>query len=162
MKHSMRSFSKASALVVLLATFFATLLIDARVASAQLVGGESVAVQIKGYWGGTTDKDSQVLGTLKMVDEKGKSERSFGVTYARTYDPVTIGMDVFQQAAIRPAHVVYGREKEVSAFFGAPDGKPISVIGTYWANAGELILGSVTVSDAAAGATKPSTGKASH
>ena len=149
MKRNVRWSGSASVLPALVLSVFAAVLIDARSSIAQMDGTESVAVQIKGYWGGTTAKDKQVLGTLPLVNEKGKDARSFAVTYARSYDPVTIGMDLFQQAAILPSRVVYGREKEVAAFFSAPDGKKIAVIGTYWANTGELILGSVTFPDSA-------------
>jgi hypothetical protein len=133
----------APTLSALVNVAFALLLGCPGPASAQVEGGGEAAVQITGYWNGTTDKDKQVIGTLKLVNEKGKDARSFGVTYARSYDPPTIGMDIFDAAEILPAHVVYGREKEVAAFFGAPDGKKATLIGVYYPSSGELVLGSV-------------------
>jgi hypothetical protein len=121
------------------------------VARAQISGGNEAPIQIKGYWGGTSDADKNVIGTLTLADEHGKNTRSFGVTYARSYDPPSIGMDIFQLAAIQPAYIVYGRAKETEAFFGAPDDKPLVLTGVYWQAQGELIIGSVKFDGEAAG-----------
>lgn len=117
-------------------------------------GSNEVAMQIKGYWGGTTATDPKVIGTINLVDEHGKNQKSFGVTVAQGYDPVTMGMDIFQQASMKPAIVVFGRAKEVSALFGAADKQPVTIVGVYWQNSGDLILGSVKT-DAAAPAKAP-------
>ena len=113
-------------------------------------GSNEVPIQIKGYWGGTTAADKAVLGTIKLVDDKGKNTRSFGVTLSQTYDENTIGMDVFQQASMNPAIIVFGREKEVSALFAAADKTPLTILGVYYQNSGELIVGSVKAAAAAA------------
>jgi len=141
----------ATTLVALSALAFATTFVSPTSACAQVTGGNEVPIQIKGYWGGTTDEDESVLGTLTFADEHGKQSRSFGVTYARSYDPPSIGMDIFELAAIKPAYIVYGRANETDAFFAAPDGKPLVVTGIYWQAQGELIIGSVKVASGESG-----------
>jgi hypothetical protein len=143
MKHAMRV--PITALSTFILVVFAVGVGTPR--NAHAVGGDEAAMEITGYWGGSQDTDKQVIGTLKLVNDKGKDPRTFAVTYARTYDPPTIGMDVFQPAAILPAHVVYGREKLVTALFGAPDRKTIRIIGVYRPDNGELDLGSVKLVD---------------
>lgn len=153
MKLSHRSLFGASALLALSVLASATLFAPAA-AQAQVTGDGDVAMQIKGYWGGTTASDPAVIGTLTLADEHGKNPRSFGVLSAQGYDPVTMGMDVFQQASIKPAIIVFGRAKETAALFGAPDKKKVTIIGVYWSNNGDLIVGSVKFPDAAAAAPK--------
>jgi hypothetical protein len=104
-----------------------------------------VPIRIDGVWD-PPDNQKDVLMTLNMVSAKQHTNRKFGVTMARTMDPVNTGTDVFQQAIINPGIVVFGRDKETASFFTAPAGKKIQILGTYWVNEGDLILGSVTFS----------------
>jgi len=140
----------ASGFATLSALVIAAMLVGATGAAAQVPGGNEVPVQIKGYWG-DGEGDSAVIGNLTFADEHGKQQRAFAVTYARSYDPPTIGTDIFQQAAIKPAYIVYGRANETQAFFGAKDKTPLVVTGVYWQMQGDLILGSVKTDEAAAG-----------
>ena len=111
---------------------------------AQAQSGQ-VPIRIDGVWD-PPDNQKDVLLTLNMVSAKQHTNRKFGVTMARTMDPVNTGTDVFQQALINPGIVVFGRDKETAAFFAAQAGKKIQILGTYWVNEGDLILGSVTFS----------------
>jgi len=152
MKLTRRSFFGASALVAL--SVLALVTVGTPRAAMAQDGSNEVPIQIKGYWGGTTAADHAVLGTIKLVDDKGKNTRSFGVTLSQTYDVNTIGMDVFQQASMNPAILVFGREKEVSALFAAADKQPLTILGVYYQNSGELIVGSVKTTAAAAAPVK--------
>ena len=148
MKLTRRSFFGASTLVALSVLAMVTVVVPS--AAFAQDGSNEVPIQIKGYWGGTTDADKAVLGTIKLVDDKGKNTRSFGVTLSQTYSDNSIGMDVFQQASMNPAILVFGREKEVSALFATPDKQPLSILGVYYKDSGELIVGSVKPATAAA------------
>lgn len=149
MKRTVPAARGAFACAALSALVIAISLVAPNRAAAQVAGGNEVPVQIKGYWGDGSG-DSSVIGNLTFADEHGKQQRSFAVTYARSYDPPTIGTDIFQQAAINPAYLVYGRAKETSAFFGAPDKKAMVLTGIYWQLQGDLILGAVKFPDAPA------------
>jgi hypothetical protein len=151
MKITRRSFFGASMLVALSVLALATVGMPS--AAFAQSGSNEVPIKIQGYWGGTTAADHAVLGTIKLVDEQGKNTRSFGVTLSQCYDADTIGMDVFQQASMNPAIIVFGRAKEVTALFAAPDKQPLTILGVYYRDTGELIAGSVK--PAAPGAAAP-------
>jgi hypothetical protein len=159
MMRTRRSFLAASAMLMLTALMFVSL-VGPSTAVAQTEGTNDVALKIQGYFGGTTASDPSVLGTITLADEQGKKQRSFGVTSCQTYDPVTQGMDIFQQASMKPAIIAYGRSKETDALFGAPDKAKLTITGIYWSLSGDLIVGSVKPAAAAAAAPAPAKAKA--
>jgi len=101
------------------------------------------AIEIKGVVNGEQDSTPDVIGQISLLDAKSKKIVKIGITYARTYDPPLVGMDIFQQAAMKPQITCFGREEELEALFGAKDGVSLKILGTYMSNEGDLIVGNV-------------------
>jgi len=148
MKLTRRSFLGASTLVALSVLALTTVVLPCTAQAQE--GGNETPVMIKGYWGGTTATDPAVIGTINIVGEFGKNARPFGVLVARAYDPPSTGMDMFQQAAMKPAIVVFGRATETKALFNAGPKQPVTILGVYYRDSGDLILGSVKTAAAPA------------